>query len=199
VRRLLLLAPAVLTAACATVQPQDHRGLHFSADLGVAGSSSEATLNGVSDKYSGTGAGYAVAVGGAVAPNLIIGGQVFGTSVASPEETVSGGGSGTLSNVTYGFTAVGPMIKYYFMPINLYVAATPAIGRISLSDDTGSANTKWGPALRLAVGKEWYVAPQWGLGVSGILGFGSNEVDVGGATATYKTVNGGVVFSVSFN
>jgi len=126
---------------------------------------------------------------------------VFGTSVADPQETLSGGasGSGTLNNVTYGFTAIGPMFKYYFMPVNLYLAATPAIGRISLSDDTGSSNSKWGPALRLAIGKEWSIAPQWGIGVAGVLGVASNDVDTSGGTASYKTVNGGVVFTASFN
>ncbi len=107
------------------------------------------------------------------------------------------GESRTISDLTYQTYGIGPMVKYYFMPINVYVAATPSFGQLSLRDDQSSDETKWGPALRLALGKEWYASQRWGLGVAGVLHLASNKPEGGGPTWT--TVGGGVVFSASYN
>ncbi|HTP29906.1 MAG TPA: hypothetical protein VMK12_30145, partial [Anaeromyxobacteraceae bacterium] len=103
----------------------------------------------------------------------------------------------TASNASAGVYAIGPMVKYYVMPINFYLAATPSFAKLTSSSSTGSGETKWGPALRLAAGKEWYASQHWGLGLASVFQFSSNEGSSGGAT--WSTVGGGVVFSASYN
>lgn len=194
-RRLAFLAPALLATACATVHQTEHAGFHFQADVGIGGSRSSASGGGTDVRYSGGGALYSVGLGGAVAPNLIIGGQLWGSTVADVRLTVDGQ-SQTLQDVTYDAYGIGPMVKYYFMPINFYVAATPSVVQLSLRNDQGSDETDWGPGLRLAAGKEWYVSPQWGLGLAGVLHLASNKHQ---GSPTWSTVGGGVVFSASFD
>jgi hypothetical protein len=197
-RQLLFLVPALITAGCATVAPRDHVGWHVSADLGAGSSRSEVSSGGSSQSMSGGGATFAVAVGGAVTPNLIVGAQVWGTAVPDPrlEDDL---GSGTAENFTYGAYGVGPMVKYYAMPLNLYVAVTPSLTRLSLRDQDGNGGeTDLGLGLRAAVGKEWTVADRWGLGLAGVLDLASNK-DKGAGGPTWKTVAAGIVFSASMN
>ncbi len=195
-RRIALIASALLAAACATVHQTAHVGVHFQADLGAGGSQSTASESGVDAKYSGPAGLISVGVGGAAAPNLIVGAQLWGSSVSDVRFTLNGQ-SETLTNVTYDVYGFGPMLKYYFMPANVYVAATPSIAQLSLSNDHSSDETRWGPALRLAVGKEWYASMHWGLGIAGVLHLASNKPEGGGPT--WSTVGGGVVFSASYN
>lgn len=199
--RLLVLVPALLSAACATVHQPDHTGFHFDADIGVGGSSSKANDD-LNTEVSGAGVTFGVGGGYAVVPNLIVGAQLWGTSVPDPDVRDDYYGSSTANDWTYGVVGVGPMVRYYFMPINLYLSATPSIARMTLHDDGNDDNygTRWGPALRTAVGKEWFIANRWGMGVAGVLDFASNKDNESNVGApTWKTVGGGVVFSVSFN
>ncbi len=195
-RRLALIASALVATACATVHQTEHAGLHFQGDIGAGGSQSTASQSGIDAKYSGPAGLFSVALGGAVAPNLILGGQLWASSVADVRFTLEGH-SETLTDVTYDVYGFGAMLKYYFMPANVYIAATPSVAQLSLHNDQSSDETKWGPALRLAVGKEWYVSRHWGLGLAGVLHLASNKPEGGGPT--WSTVGGGVVFSASYN
>jgi hypothetical protein len=193
--RVVTLAFALLAAGCVGVHQNSHVGLHVQGDIGAGGSRSEATDAGVTGRYSGAGAIYSLGLGGAVVPNLIIGGQMWGSTVTDVRFTVEGE-SQTLTDVTYDVYGFGPMVKFYLMPANVYFSATPSIARLRLSDEFSSDETKWGPALRLAAGKEWYVSRRWGLGVAGALHFASNKSE--DDALTWKTLGGGVVFSASY-
>jgi hypothetical protein len=196
-RRIVAIVVALLAAGCTTMHQSSHVGFHFQGDLGVGGSQSTASDAGDEVKYSGPGGLYSLAVGGSVVPNLIIGAQLWGASVSDVRLTVNGS-SQTLDGITYQTYGFGPMVKFYAMPANIYLAVTPSIAQLRLSDDNQNEDTtKWGPALRLAVGKEWYVSQRWGMGLAGVLHVASNDAEGGGPK--WKTVGGGVVFSASFD
>jgi hypothetical protein len=196
-RRLLCLVPALLTAGCVTVAPRDHVDLHLSADIGVGSSRSESTIDGSSMSLSGTAATFGVGMGFAVRPNLILGGQVWGTSVPDPTVKDEYYGSGTATNYTYGLYGFGPMVKFYAMPINMYFSVTPSLTRMTLSDgDNNSAKSDMGFGLRAALGKEWSTAAGWSFGVGGVLDTSSNEAT---GTTGWKTVGAGIVFTASMN
>lgn len=195
--RMAFLAPVLLATGCATAHQTAHTGLHFQGDIGFGVQRSSASQGGDDYTISGSGGVFSLALGGAVVPNLIIGGQLWGNTTPDPTAEVNGQSIPTASNASTATYAFGPMVKYYFMPINFYLAATPSFAKLSSSSDTGSGETKWGPALRLAAGKEWYASQHWGLGIAGVLNFGSNEETEGGPT--WSSVGGGVVFSASYN
>ncbi len=195
-RRICFLAPVLLLVGCATVHQPDHRGLHFTGDIGIGGSTSRASSGGSEARYEGEGGVFALAVGGAViVPNLIVGGQLWGSSVSDVRYTLDGQ-TETLHDVTYDVYGLGALLKYYYMPANVYIAATPSVAQLSLHNEAGSDETDWGPALRLAVGKEWYASQHWGLGVAGVVHLASNRHE---GHETWRTVGGGVVFSASFD
>jgi hypothetical protein len=195
-RSIVIAAAAVLATGCATGRAA-HTGFHFHGDLGIAGSASETNTFGDHAEISGGGAGFSLAAGGAVVPNLILGGELWGVSVDEPEIS-DAEGAGTLQDVTYSVYGFGPRVTWYVMPANVYFSVTPSITQLSLDyDDVDeTSETDWGLGLRAAVGKEWFVSDRWGLGVAGVLHVASNEDD---ADYKWRTWGGGVVFSASFN
>jgi hypothetical protein len=168
-----------------------HDGFFLQLDAGFGGMGSTA-----SDlKLSGSAGQFSVAVGGAVAENFILAGQAWGIAVNSPDVSVSGQRIGS-ADATLGLSGIGLNLTYYFMPINLYVSATPSIGALSLKQGGVTYQTDDGFALRLAVGKEWWVSTDWGLGLNVQYVHGSNPVQ--GASA-WTTNWFGAAFSATYN
>ena len=177
---------------------RQHAGFHvrLCAGLGYLGASED--HRGSSDHYSGIGGTFSAALGGAVAPNLIVYGELLGTSVINAEWSRNGypqGWSG-LDVFQYGF---GPGVAYYFEPINLYLSGTLAFTRFSFSDTYGnsySQDTNLGVGASFTVGKEWWVGSRWGIGLAGhfqLASMGDPYVD-----ARLRTLVFSLLFSASF-
>jgi hypothetical protein len=171
--RLSLLLPALLSAACASTHLTAHTGIHLNGAIGPAVLQAE-----------GAGVAGSITAGAAITPNLILGVHAWDTAVTAllSDSQVFG---------------IGPTAKYYFMPANVYLAATPAVTRLSRTL-LGSLHdeSEWGPGLSVAVGKEWFVSRRWGLGVAGVLDVSSNGFG-GGDRST--RAGAAVLFSASFN
>ncbi len=175
----------------------EHRGFYFRLDGGVGYLSSSASQAGINVSMGGFAIPFGVSVGGAVVPNLVIAGEVWGGLAVSPTFT-GGGSSATRTNASFSLVGFGVQLTYYFMPANVYVSFTPSIGLLSLSVDNASYNSQAGFAGKFAIGKEWWVGRKWGLGVAGQFYFGSNT-DTGPNPPTWTTLGGGAALSVTYN
>ena len=146
-----------------------HDGFFMRFNVGPGFLHASETWGGVTDTYSGMGVTFGAAFGGAVAPNLLIYGEVLGTSVIEPDVTFSDGSPGGPINGDMTMGSVGPGVAYYFEPTNLYLSGTLTFTRISFTDNSSDAtsDTNVGIGLSLMVGKEWWVARDWGLGLAG--------------------------------
>lgn len=154
----------------------EHRGLFLRMNAGLGFMSMEADdadLN-----LDGAALGFGGAVGGAVASNLILFGELL-TVVTEPgsEESIPGGDR--VKHTAIG--AIGPGLAYYFMPINLHVGATLVLAVASVGTEEGDGDrrdrqTEAGPGLSLTVGRDWWISSNWGLGVAARL-FGSRLKD----------------------
>jgi hypothetical protein len=59
--------------------------------------------------------------------------------------------------------------SYYFIPANIYLAPAIMTTTLSYTDEALEVNTSdSGGGFQLAVGKEWRIGEQWGLGVAAI-------------------------------
>jgi hypothetical protein len=162
------------------------------------------TYGGATDTYSGVGATFGAAFGGAIAPNLILFGEFLGTSVADPAYDVSGsgGGSGSMSGdmTLFGF---GPGIAYYIEPINLYLSGTLAFSQVSFTDSSygnyATSDTNWGVGASFVVGKEWWVARDWGIGLAGQLHLASMSDNVQGYDTRMTAAAFSLLFSATYN
>ncbi len=130
-----------------------HRHLGFyirpSLDLGFVSSSAPGRT------ISGGGCGINLSLGGAIVENLILAGHVWSGGILS-----GAGNKQVLVNM-------GPELTWYFMPINIYVSATPALARLSLySGGAERSETDFGFGANLAAARELWVSDHWGLGIS---------------------------------
>lgn len=148
-----------------------HDGFYMRLYAGLGYFTASETYTGATDTYSGVGATYGAAFGGTIAPNLILYGEFLGTTVTNA--TLSyGGGQADYSGMDLTLFGFGPGVAYYIEPINLYLSGTLTFTEISFSDTNTTApldNTDLGIGLSFMVGKEWWVTPDWGIGIAGQL------------------------------
>ncbi len=173
--------------------------LRFDAGLGYLGSSTSASATGLRfDSAHGVAGELGLAIGGAVAENVLLAGHLWGIAASVPTITSSGAVVPTNGDFSVSLFGVGPSFDYYFMPYNVYVTVTPSLTWLRFSDPFFAFDTAAGFGVRFAVGKEWWVGPHWGLGVAGWLVFSVNkESEAGGPY--WRTFAGGLGFSSTFN
>jgi hypothetical protein len=183
----------------------DHRGFYLRLSIGFGGGAIGGNNHvepGV-DKVTltGLGLGTSIAVGGAIADNLILDADFFHTSIFDPSVNVDGHHLGRASNLDRDLgigqdlqlVCFGIGATYYIMPVNLYLAASIGLGRVVFEDVNGArAGSDLGIAGNLMVGKEWWVAPDWGIGIAGQLMLIGVRDEVLGRV-------GGIAFNVMFS
>ena len=97
------------------------------------------------------------------------------------------------ANATLTFLALGPEYTAYFKQ-NYYLSLSPALTRATLATNGTSNDTNWGFGFRAALGKEWWVADHWGLGIVGHVSMSVND-DSGRNAPTW----GGWAFTAAFS
>lgn len=196
----LIVLTTLATGGIARAQggAHEHDGFYLQMDLGVGGMASSTSMLGADFEASGGAGQFSLAIGGAVTRNFVLAGQLWGSSVSEPEVKVNGQSAGTATDATLSLSAIGLNLTYYFMPINIYVSATPSIGTLSVKQGGQSYDTKSGFAVKLAVGKEWWVSDNWGLGLNLQFAHASNKSE-GTNPPTWATNWIGLALSATYN
>lgn len=176
-----------------------HDGFFLRLDLGGGYMESNATVTvggvPVDGKLSGPAGSFGVAIGGEVSQNLILAGHLYSKAISDPKASANGG-SVTLNDTSWSMVGIGPQLTYYFMPANVYLSGTIAATRLVVSANGTDANSDWGVGARLALGKEWWVSDDWGLGLAGLVSWSSNK-DQGAETISSWGL--GLAFSATYN
>jgi hypothetical protein len=179
-----------------------HDGFYLNAALGPAYANMFTEVAGQELSMSGGGAALSLALGGAVAPNLILFGQLVAHAAADPKLEASGFASETL-NGSAAVTGVGAGVAFYVMPVNVFLSGSALATQITISDKDNDevGETDLGFGLNLAAGKEWWVSDNWGLG--GALQFMVASMEsknaVLGSKPKWTAVSLGFVLSATFN
>ena len=182
--------PPVATPVAATAHR--HLGFFLHLDLGGGYLYSSTSLGNVTLSAKGASLLLSVAVGGAVAENTILAGELWGSAAPSPSGV-------TGSDATMGLSAIGLNVTHYFMPANVFLSFTPSATLLTIDNGSGTVGrTQVGPGARLAIGKEWWVGDHWGIGLAAEGFFGVNR-DQGTDPPTWSTFGGGLVFSATYN
>jgi hypothetical protein len=197
----------------APAEVEDARGVYihdgfylsFGLGLGLASGSAEPSdgvLAGETLEVSGLGVLTQLAIGGTVAPGLVIGGGLYGASIPSPEYSAEVGGvsfddEGEASAVSQ----IGPFVAYYFSPGSgghlfgapVFSVVTGGEAKEYSSEIPETSGTGFG--LVLGGGYEFWVGEQWSIGVIGRLQYVSADMedDEGDETEFSGTVFGALV------
>ncbi|HEX7509005.1 MAG TPA: hypothetical protein VF550_19685 [Polyangia bacterium] len=145
-----------------------HDGFYMRVYAGPGYLTASETAGGVTGTYSDWGVTYGAAFGGTIAPNLILYGEFLGTTIT--DATFSSGGALDYPGYDLTLFGFGPGIAYYFEPVNLYLSGTLTFTQIDFSYTGTSApadSTNLGIGFSFMVGKEWWVTPDWGIGIAG--------------------------------
>ena len=184
---------------------QEHDGFYLRATLGPAYLST-AGDGSLDFSASGGGLSFSVAIGGAVATNLVIYGVLYGAGAAGPTYEAGGASVETGSDVTLSYGGLGVGLSYFLMPANVYFAGSIALVNAQLESEleTIITDSKVGFGARLLVGKEFWISDNWGIGFAGelMLGSSSGGLAAGSAVDTkerFTTFGAGVHFSATYN
>jgi hypothetical protein len=157
-----------------------HDGFYLRLGLGAGLVRSEVDFdNGIISeevKARGGGVAFELALGGTVAPGLVIGGGIYSVSIAeinwrSPAAgDFSEDGGDEIDGGEGAISVLGVMIDFYPNPRGgFHVQGGLGIGALSLKNDEDSdfPGEDWeggGGGLMLGVGYEFWVSDQWSLG-----------------------------------
>jgi hypothetical protein len=190
---LLALAP---THANAGGEPRTHDGFFLRLSAGSGGANASADTPGGSLELEGTGSGDVnIAIGGAVKPNLILHGTLWGWLISDPDATGPFGPGTLVGDVD--LSAFGGGLTYYFMPVNIYLSGSAGFGTMTVDSGAIQGETDSGFVTDLTLGKEWWVGGSWGLGVAG--GFGYHSIPDGGIDADWTGTSWAVRFTATLN
>ncbi len=166
--------------------------------LGIGYAHMASTIGDTDWAVKGTGGSFGLAVGGAVAPNLILYGEVFDDIAMGPTLEQNGQDVGSNENVSAGAVGLGAGLAYY-LDSNLYLSGTLAMSKLTIQEDNEqTAETEFGPGASIMIGKEWWVSAEWGLGLAGQVFFGRMK-DKGDNPPTWTTTAFSLAFSATFN
>lgn len=174
---------------------QTHDGIYFRFGLGFGFTSMKS--DDIDTKISGGGGAIVLSLGGNIAQNLIIYGEIVGTTASNP--TIEMGGTEfDTDNTTAGQFGVGVGLAYY-LPSNVYFSGTIAATQLSVQvDDETVGETDFGPGFSGMIGKEWWVSDNWGLGIAGQIMFASMK-DKDSSDVSWTSTGGGLLFSATYD
>jgi hypothetical protein len=158
---------------------QEHDGFFLRLHCGGGYLTTSESLQGNSLTLAGPAFAFSAAFGGAVTPNLIVFGELLGMGVSDPKATLNG--------------------AYYVEPMNLYFSGTLTFSQLSFDDKNSStkAESEIGFGFSAALGKEWWVSTDWGLGAAALFQFASMKDK--GIDARITALGFALLFSATYN
>jgi hypothetical protein len=181
---------------------REHDGFFLRMGLGAGYLRSSTEVMDQDVAVKGPAVNFQLALGGNLAPGLILYGEIFGNGIADPTVEFEGEEVDT-EDTSLTLAGVGIGLAYY-LPVNVYFSGTLAATRLTWTDNTGPAEEEYdselGPAVVLQVGKEWWVSDQWGLGLAGQLLLSSNKDDEDAVEeVTWTTPAFSLLFSATYD
>ena len=143
-----------------------------------------------------------------VTKNLALHLSVYNGSLINPTYRPSNIATGSNANETYVIQSGGGGLglTYYFMPANIYLSTASGMGIRETERTIGNTVTtnasEAGLSWQFAVGKEWWVSPEWSLGLGAQLVYVRVPISVLACTGCFRhqdTTFSALVFSATYN
>ena len=199
-----ILTILLAAAAMAMAESHTHDGffLNLALGFGYQGFTYDANKALYDMEANGMSSEFDLKLGGRIAPNTLLHATILGVANSSEIEGKKDGKKiGSTSDKSESMSMLGIGVTYY-LPENIFFSGSIGMAAFNLQDNTDEDNeiegqTDRGIGVQVAVGKEWWVSDNWGLGVSAAFTYGAAEDkhDLGDASA--YGIN--IMFSATFN
>jgi hypothetical protein len=160
--------PAAADDLVTDAHAQRHEGLfvQFTPGIGLAATAAK-LQDGTTVSLSGAGGTLGLQIGAALTEHWILAADLSGTSVFEPKLKMGDTDVKTVSDVSWSSGYLGASVAYYVMPLDLHVGGGIGVFRMALDvPNMDLQHSNLGGAVKLAVGKEWWVSDRWSLGVN---------------------------------
>jgi hypothetical protein len=193
---------SISTTAEAGPLPQEHDGFFLRLTPGFSALAAAADQDGVDVSLSGTGGSFGVNVGFALAPGKILSLDLAQSLVFAPTLKIGDAEFDSDDDVEFGLQYAGVAGTMYFGASNFYL--TGGLGAMILTfraPGTEDAESDVGFGARVGVGKEWWVTPNWGMGVAGelVLGSVTSKDEVSDEDLSFGVASINLAFSATYN
>ncbi len=159
-------AKVTTAPAAATARPGVRRHDGFYMRLGVGAAALAGEVGAV--ELGGAGLATEFALGGTVAPGLVVGGGSYPVFVPTTSYEFATGEKQDGDGTTVAL--IGPFVDYYINPAGgLHVQGSLGLNSSALKAPSELEQSGVGLGLMLGVGYEWWVGEQWSMGVLGRL------------------------------
>lgn len=194
-RAFCAIAAACITSwsICANAKPYEHDGFQFRGIVGGGYLSNKETP--MNDTLAGGAGGLELYFGGEVVPGLTLGGFFGGQMAVNPTFTYGGQSASTGDNVSLMLSLFGGYADYYFSPgSGFHIMLNVALASLELTVNNAQESIR-GWSVGGGLGYDWWVAPEWSLGVLGKFNYGSESAS-GADESTYSPM---LAFSFAFH
>ncbi|MEM7447297.1 MAG: hypothetical protein AAF355_03555 [Myxococcota bacterium] len=107
-----------------------------------------------------------IAIGGSVAPNLTLHGNLLAVTAPGPRADGSALPLGSDEEVYVSAGGLGIGVTYWMMPKNIFVSGSLGLASARVEATSFTYDTDIGLALLASSGKEWWVSDSWALGLA---------------------------------
>jgi len=186
---------SVWSSAALASEPHTHDGFFFQGNIGLGYLSTSPDFGDIElvdgdPKISGFGVGGGLLFGGTPAPGLVIGGGTANVVAISPKYTVDGEEIEAFDDVNLNLSTIGVFGTFYPDPhggLSLHLMLAYAVLSASSDGDT-SDNNPDGPAITAGLGYDFWVAPEWSIGVFGRFTYAATKWEEDGFEAKYPVL-----------
>jgi len=129
---------------------------------------------------------------------------LFGTFIANmadnPSYSIGGASMGMVPGSANLF-GLGGGVVYYFESVNMYVSGAVAGIQVDLSDSNDNTvyETNFGMGLQGMFGKEWWISPNWGVGLAAEVLGSTAMADKNDSSVKWSGTGFSFVFSSTYN
>ena len=208
-----ILFALLATAVMAMAESHTHDGFFLNMALGFGhqnfeyeGSSLQYGTKGLKLESSGLSSEFDLKLGGSLSNSIVLHATIIGIGTASDIKAKRDGlPAYSNRNYTVGLSMLGIGMTYY-LPVNVFFSGSIGLSQFTLDEDDSNSSTNSttvkgasddGLGVQFAIGKEWWVSDNWGLGVSAGLLYSAAADQHDAGDMSMLAVN--IMFSATFN
>lgn len=199
----VIIALCLTGILAAQTNPGAHHHEGFFMRLLAGGGPGKVTVDNVMGSemiFTGMGGDFHFQIGSSIIDNLIVFGELGGFHLIFPKLEWLGGTSQLLT-ISVSAIEYGAGLTYYMMPANLYFSGSVMYCSDRIEGVNEKGKREYGLGFLAALGKEWWIGNNWGLGVALFLESSSvkDKEEMTGAQVTIKNLIYGIALSVTMD